>query len=155
MKNEIEIENETETAFQRSTRIGNERIASIPFNRQLTLSEDDLHCQCYDYYVMQYDNDKYDAFFHHSPNELAKGASFGYVKKMIRLGMLVGFPDVIIGYKGKFLFIELKSKMGGVSAHQKKFGEKLKRNGFEYHLIRSFETFQSVVDNFFTTDNNI
>ena len=48
------------------------------------------------------------------------------------------------------LFVEFKSTRGRISAEQKAVGVLLKAEGFEYFVVRELETFQAIVDAYFT-----
>jgi hypothetical protein len=65
-------------------------------------------------------------------------------KKMKATGLLPGVSDLIILQPNKTLFIELKIEKGIQSESQKEFEEKVKSLGFEYHLIRSLESFKEL-----------
>ena len=81
------------------------------------------------------------AVIHHSPNEFGmSGAGIArQVAKHKRMGMLVGFPDLIVWFKGRFVGLEVKSPTGRQSESQKDVQEAIKYNGGEYHVVRSID----------------
>ncbi len=61
-------------------------------------------------------------------------------------GELCGIPDLTILFEdGRYLAVELKSNKGKIRKGQKEWARKLKSN---YYVIKSFETFQNLIDNF-------
>ena len=46
--------------------------------------------------------------------------------------------------------IQVEARVGRVSAEQKAVGAKLKAQGFVYFVVRDLETFQAIVDEYFT-----
>ena len=62
-------------------------------------------------------------------------------------GLLSGVSDLIAVLPNKILFIEMKSKTGRQSLEQKQFQQHVTELGFEYHVIRDFETFKSLIEN--------
>ena len=67
-------------------------------------------------------------------------------------GVLSGVPDLHIpmakkGFNG--LYIELKNgKAGKVSDNQKTIIEKLKNEGYQCEVCRSFDEFKTIIDNY-------
>lgn len=61
-------------------------------------------------------------------------------------GAMAGVSDLICVTPQKVLFIELKSKTGRQSVEQKAFEEKIKSLGFEYHIIRSLDEFENLIN---------
>lgn len=60
-------------------------------------------------------------------------------------GLLSGVSDLIVVLPNKVLFIEMKSKTGRQSIEQKQFQQHITELGFEYHLIRDFDTFHKLI----------
>ena len=89
-------------------------------------------------------------FFHHSPNEGKNEVQ--YIVKQKRLGMRVGFPDIIIfeprgNYHG--LAIELKREKGGrVSEAQKECLDELNARGYLAVVCRGFTEAKDVIDRY-------
>ena len=81
------------------------------------------------------------AIIHHSPNE------FGMSGKMIarqiakhkHLGMLVGFPDLLVIFAGRVIGIEVKSEKGRQSEAQKGVQKSFEDNQSEYYVARSID----------------
>ena len=77
------------------------------------------------------------------PNELA----YNRAAEMKKRGLLRGVSDLVVLLKdGRALFCELKSDEGTQSREQKAFERKVRRLGFEYHLIRTLKQFQDVIN---------
>ena len=53
------------------------------------------------------------------------------------IGQKKGFPDILVLHKGKFIGIEIKTKTGKQTEHQKKMQKMIEKNGGEYYVIRS------------------
>ena len=65
---------------------------------------------------------------------------------MLREGILPGVADlVILGDRGKILFVEMKTPKGTQSQHQKDFEEKVTQLGFQYIVCRSLESYMKAV----------
>lgn len=60
-------------------------------------------------------------------------------RKQVSKYSLNGVPDILCISKGKFIGIEIKSKVGKQSPSQKEFQNKCENNGGTYLLIRSLE----------------
>ena len=115
--------------------------------------EDILHKACVQWFGMQYGM-RDDIFINHCPNENPSGDKNKMIKyntKMKSMGRMTGFPDLEIGYKGKVLFIELKSENGRLSDNQKLAHQNIQKAGFEVVVIRSLEEFMEKVKNFIDT----
>jgi hypothetical protein len=112
--------------------------------------EDILHKACVQWFGLQYGM-RNDIFINHCPNENPKGDKFKMIRynaKMKSMGRMTGFPDLEIGYKGKVLFIELKSESGRLSDNQKSAHQNIINAGFEVIVIRSLEEFMEKVNGF-------
>ena len=64
-------------------------------------------------------------------------------------GVLAGVADVFImrprnGQHG--IFIEFKTDKGRQTPEQKAFEEQCERLGYEYHVVRSFDTFRTLIE---------
>lgn len=126
-----------------------------------TQHEDILHKACVQWFGTQYGM-RDDIFINHCPNENPSGDKKGdkdemikynvkmikYNVKMKSMGRMTGFPDLEIGYKGKTLFIELKSENGRLSDNQKLAHQNIQNAGFEVVVIRSLEEFVEKVKGF-------
>ena len=60
---------------------------------------------------------------------------------MKKEGVLAGFSDLIIIINQKVLFVEIKTKTGRQSEHQKEFQHKIEMLGFDYIICRSLNEF--------------
>jgi hypothetical protein len=65
--------------------------------------------------------------------------------KLKATGLMPGVSDLIILLPSKCLFIEVKTSTGKQSDAQKVFSSKVTSLGFDYHLVRSFEDFKSII----------
>jgi hypothetical protein len=66
-------------------------------------------------------------------------------------GVLAGAADLFVmhGSKGKHgLFIEMKSEQGRQSPTQKLFEEAAVAKGYEYAVVRTFDGFMNIVNNY-------
>lgn len=64
-------------------------------------------------------------------------------------GVLAGVADVFImlarnGSHG--IFIEFKTETGRQSPEQKAFQVQCERDGYDYHIVRSFDQFKSIIE---------
>lgn len=66
-------------------------------------------------------------------------------------GVLAGFSDLIIIAPGNILFIEVKTKSGRQSEHQKNFQTNVQRLGYHYFLCRSLIEFCATVQKWLNT----
>jgi len=62
-----------------------------------------------------------------------------------REGVLAGVSDLIWIYKGKVYFLEVKAEKGYQSVNQKEFESQVKKQGFEYYILRSTKDFDLFV----------
>ena len=109
--------------------------------------EDQLQIAIVRYFDMQWP--EYRLLFHHSPNGSNKSkAAAGIFKAM---GERAGFPDLILllprlGYNA--LAIELKTKVGRQSENQKSWQHVAEANGIRYEVVRDFETFYNLINEY-------
>lgn len=61
------------------------------------------------------------------------------------LGLQAGRSDMVLYYQGKAVMIELKTPTGKQQPIQKKWEETIKKQGFEYVIIRSLEDFKNFI----------
>ena len=61
------------------------------------------------------------------------------------LGLQPGRSDMVLYIKGKAIMLEFKTPTGVQSKKQKEWEMVIKREGFEYHIIRSLEEFKYIV----------
>lgn len=65
-------------------------------------------------------------------------------------GMMSGCSDLIMLYKGKVIFIEVKSEKGKQSDTQKAFEKLVNSEGHHYILVRSFNDAYEKIQGIFT-----
>ena len=61
-----------------------------------------------------------------------------------RFGAL-GSPDIICVVDGKYIGLEVKTKKGQQSEHQKDFQKKLEKAGGEYYVVRSIDDVMKIL----------
>ena len=98
------------------------------------LSEEQLHYQVADYLNISLPAQ---TVWHHSPNEGQRRPQ--YIKKLLRKGLHPGWPDFEIIYKGRIIFIELKTPKGRVSKKQKQCHHDLMMAGAVVKVCRSLD----------------
>lgn len=62
------------------------------------------------------------------------------------MGVVAGVSDTIFLWDGKAYLIEFKTNIGRQSDKQIEWENKVKSNGFEYFLVRSFDVFVSILE---------
>lgn len=72
----------------------------------------------------------------HVPNQRASAAERIKLKAM---GVLAGVSDIIFIYRGKHLYLEVKTPDGIQSKDQKEFEGRIQSNGFSYYIVRSVD----------------
>jgi len=79
------------------------------------------------------------AIIHHSANEVTGGGEAARKRQAILVGMGVypGFPDLMVIWAGRVLFLELKSPTGRLSEAQHAFADAVMGQGFTWALVRS------------------
>lgn len=111
------------------------------------MSESKIQAKCYQWF-----NNTYCLKHHYPrgimfsvPNELAGSNSIATMQAKA-IGLTSGVSDTIaILPNGKILFIEFKDDKGRQSEKQKDFESIIINLNYEYHLIRDFETFKSLI----------
>lgn len=63
------------------------------------------------------------------------------------MGLQKGRSDMVFYYHGTAYMLEFKTPYGNQSPEQLNWMEKVEREGFQYHLIRSLEQFQTIINN--------
>ncbi len=112
-------------------------------------SEDALHKACIQWFDIQYP--KLRNTRHHSPNENSmgnRGTIINYNKKQASIGRVAGWPDFELYYNGRVLLVEFKTIIGRLSDNQKIVFADLQLQGFPVHIIRTFEEFQTLANDF-------
>ena len=61
-------------------------------------------------------------------------------------GILSGVSDLILLHKGKCYFIEVKAAKGTQTVLQREFADKVKAQGFEYHIVRSSQELVNIIE---------
>ena len=81
------------------------------------------------------------AVIHHSPNETdVRGPTIARaIAKQKMMGMLVGFPDLMMLHEGRFYAFEVKAEGGRVSDAQKAVGEAIIASGGHWAVVRSID----------------
>lgn len=87
------------------------------------------------------------ALIHHSPNEVdvsGKDIARAISKAKFR-GMVVGFPDIIVLWRGVFMGFEVKAKGGKISDAQEAVGAMIQSQGGHWAVVRSVDDVRAVV----------
>lgn len=84
-----------------------------------------------------------DAVFFSIPNEGYRSRAAG--GKLIATGMLKGCPDLCVCWRGKALFVELKSATGWLTREQRAVHRRLLLAGCEVMLARSCEQLEAML----------
>jgi len=63
-----------------------------------------------------------------------------------RYGELAGIADLCVFHKGRVDWIEVKSKTGRQSPHQKAFEAECKKEGINYYLVRDFKEVMKIYE---------
>lgn len=78
------------------------------------------------------------------PNGGARSAQEGKLLKMT--GVVAGVSDMLLMIKGKTYCFELKNTYGKQSKVQKDWEYRVKKQGFDYYVVRSLNEFQTYVN---------
>ena len=111
----------------------------------LLQTEHELHIQCVNWFKLAYGEH---AILNHQANENPRGTTPQYNVKMKLLGTKAGFPDLQIFCNAKTILIELKSLNGKLSENQVALFRKFQAVGFKVHIVRTFEEFRAIVNDF-------
>jgi hypothetical protein len=88
------------------------------------------------------------AIIHHSPNSLSlKGSEIArQIAKAKFNGMVVGFPDLLVCFNERTLFVEVKAGSNGLTPEQKQFRDAAKENGMHFVVVRSVDELAAAVE---------
>lgn len=79
------------------------------------------------------------------PNELGGRNKIGTALAK-STGLMSGVSDtIIILPNSKIIFIEFKTPKGRQTEKQKEFEDRIKKHGYAYYIIRSFEEFKKII----------
>lgn len=86
---------------------------------------------------------------HHSPNGGKRNAR--EAARFKAMGTRAGFPDLFLAvpsnvYHG--LFVELKTDKGRLTDNQKAYGELLSGQGYRVEVVRSFDEFKTIINEY-------
>jgi len=105
------------------------------------MTEDQLQQKCVIWFKNKYQI-KNEGLIFSVPNGGSR--NFLEAKKLKETGTMAGVSDLIVLFKGKCLFIELKIEKGIQSEVQKIFESRVNLLGFDYYLIRNIEDFEKL-----------
>lgn len=71
-------------------------------------------------------------------------------KRKVNTGLLRGVSDLILVMPGKLLFLEVKTDTGYQSESQREFQKRVEELGFSYHVVRSIEDVEVLINNLFS-----
>lgn len=77
------------------------------------------------------------------PNE---GSSAKEQMRKKQIGMLAGVSDTIVVLPSVVLFVEFKDATGRQRPNQLEFQQRIELLGFRYHIVRSLEEFQEIIN---------
>ena len=60
-------------------------------------------------------------------------------------GLIAGRSDMVLYYNSNAFMIEFKTSDGSQSQGQKEWEALVRSQGFQYHIVRSFEEFKSLI----------
>lgn len=111
--------------------------------------EDNLQIACVKWFNLQFPGIA--KLLHHSPNGGRRNAR--EAARFKTMGTRAGFPDLILllpSADGHFrlLAIELKTKTGRQSEHQKEYEQLIQEHGGKYVVIRSVEGFIDLINEY-------
>lgn len=88
------------------------------------------------------------AVIHHSPNGSSlKGPEVArQIAKAKSLGMVKGFPDLVVFHEGEALFFEVKAEGGKTQPEQNEVLAQLKAQGFRAAVVRSLQDVDECLD---------
>ena len=78
-------------------------------------------------------------------NRSGRGAMLETQRKR-GMGMLPGFPDMIVIYQGNVIFLEVKKPKGTLQPNQKAVHERLRRHGMDVRVIRSADDVAAIAE---------
>lgn len=96
-----------------------------------------LQCKCVQWFKAHYP----EYLIFQVPNE----ATHKNGEKFHKSGTLNGVSDLIIVKDKQILFIEMKSEKGVQRREQVEFEFKVRELGFEYYIVRDFDTFKKII----------
>lgn len=91
------------------------------------------------------------AIIHHSANETGlKGQAVArQIAKQKRMGMVPGFPDLVVLHDGEAMFFEIKAEGGRETDAQKAVREHLTAQGFRAAVVRSVQDVEECLEHWF------
>lgn len=67
--------------------------------------------------------------------------------RLINVGVYPGASDLILSWRGKIYFVEVKNEKGKQRLNQEQFEAHVKQSGFKYVLVRSLDEFKDFLLN--------
>lgn len=88
-----------------------------------------------------------EAIVHHSRNEGNRGGARGKIDgaRGKRMGVLAGYPDLIVHWHGTTFLIEVKASNGRLSKAQRSVKENLEAQGIPYCLAKSIDDVRNFI----------
>lgn len=116
-------------------------INNMPFWRSANImTEEQLHAECYQWFHATFIPLR-KMLFHVDNNSW--NAAIGAKKKA--LGVVQGVSDFIFIVDFGVHFIEMKTGSGNQSKDQKEFMQMVRDRGHQYHVVRTFEEFKTLI----------
>lgn len=110
-------------------------------------NESKLQIACVKWFDLQYPHLKYNLFA--IPNEGARTPANG--ARMKAQGRRAGVADMFFAMYGKGfhgMFIEFKADKGKQNENQKAFEKAVTTTGYKYEVVRSFDEFKSLIEDY-------
>jgi hypothetical protein len=104
------------------------------------MTEDKLQQDCFLWHNKEYPT-KRGLLYHNfnNPRNAIQGA------KLKSLGLVPGVADLTLLHNKKAYFFELKTSTGKQSPKQKKWEQTVKKDGFNYYIIRDIKRFKELI----------
>lgn len=106
-------------------------------------SEDQIHRSVVQFLRVKLPN----AIIHHSANQVQRGGRGGMIEvvKKKNMGMMPGFPDLVIFHAGRVGFIEVKAPKKYPTQTQREVGLELQAQGHIWMVCRSIDDAEEFV----------
>lgn len=86
---------------------------------------------------------------HHNPRGMIFAVPNQGQRYLTKIGVLAGVSDLIVILpNSKMIFVEVKTDKGVVSKVQREFGVRVYSHDFDYHIIRSLDSFRLLITDF-------
>lgn len=104
--------------------------------------ESKIQANCVKWFNLQYPELYFSLFA--VPNGSSRNAIEG--GRLKREGVTAGISDLVLAYRGRTAFIEVKTSTGRQSDSQKEFQAHIESHGFTYHIVTTLDEFQELIN---------